>query len=183
MRDIGAKIHSIAAQGKHLALYVSPRFDFLPIEAQRYDEPLLPYGRLILDATEPYLGAIVFDLAAYAQFGAAGTVALERSIRLFSETTLTIIDGPLVDPAYAAVLDDLSFGPDAITITGDLWDTLVPNARMIVTTGRGFRGVERCDLNIGDATFKLAGSALLEAARSLDFRESLGTAAAAFLGR
>ncbi|MBK9122687.1 MAG: hypothetical protein IPM16_06140 [Chloroflexi bacterium] len=183
MRDISDKVHGIAAQKRLLALYISPRFDYLPIEAQRYDEPLLPYGRLILEATGEYLGAVVFDLAAYARFGGTGTVALERSIRLFSESALTVIDGPFADPAFAALLDDLSFGPDAITVVGDSWDTFVPNARLIATANNGFRTVKWFDLHIGSAMFQLAGSPLLDEARSLDFRTSLRIAAAEFLSQ
>lgn len=183
MRDIADKAHRIIAERKSLALYVSPRFDFLPIEAQRYDEPLLPYGRMILEGAGEYLGAIVFDLAAYSRFGGTGTIALERTIRLFSESALTVIDGPFADPAFSALLDDLSFGPDAITVTGDSWGAFVPDARLIPTVSSGFRNVKRGDLQIGGASFQLAGSALLEDARSLDFRTSLRTAVAAILSQ
>lgn len=183
MRDIENKAHNLLTQRKTLALYVSPRFDYLPIEAQRYDEPLLPYGRLIFEATGDLLGGIVFDLAAYAQFGAAGTVALERSIRLFADHVVTIIDGPFADPSFITLLDDLSFSPDAITVTGDAWSAFMPNARLITTPSSGLRHLDRNSLTVAGTMFEVAGPKLLENARSIDFRKSLAAAVSAFLNR
>lgn len=109
----------VSIQNRHhtnLALLIAPRLVRLPLVIQRYDDPFLPFGAAIVNATRDLVCAYVFDLAAYLSLGAAGAVALERTIAYAKGDTLTILHGPFVGGDYAALLDEGSFNADAVTV-------------------------------------------------------------------
>ncbi|MBI5669934.1 MAG: hypothetical protein HZC41_18220 [Chloroflexi bacterium] len=121
----------VSIQEQHhtnLALLLAPRLVKLPLVIQRYDDPFLPYGTAIVNATRDLVCAYVFDLAAYLGLGAAGAIALERTIAYAGGDALTVLHGPFVGSAYAALLDETSFNADAITIA-DAADSSAYDAR------------------------------------------------------
>ena len=98
-----------AARDSDLALMLSPRLAQMPLPMQRYDDPFLPFGKAIIDATRDLVCAYVFDLAAYLALGAAGAVALERTIAYAGtdDATVTILHAPFVGAAYVDAADRL----------------------------------------------------------------------------
>ena len=73
----------------------------MPYPMQRYDDPFLPYGRAVIDATSDIACAYVFDLAAYLSIGASGAIALERTIAYVPSPSLTILHGMFTRAEYA----------------------------------------------------------------------------------
>jgi hypothetical protein len=104
-----------------LAIGLAPRLNQMPAPIARYDEPFYPFGRAILHATSDLCCAVVFDLAAYLAIGAAGIIALERTIPLVPEHVVTILHGPFVSGDYAAAAFDNALNVDSVTLaTGTL---------------------------------------------------------------
>jgi hypothetical protein len=99
-----------------IALFLNPRPLLLPHPIQRYDDPYLPFGKAIINATHDLVCAYVFDLASYLGMGAAGAVALERTVAYAAQEALTILHAPFVGQAYSATADTTGFGVDAITL-------------------------------------------------------------------
>lgn len=111
------KLKSIISDtGSHTAITISPDIDLIPQHILRYDEPFLPLGKAIFDATSQHVCAYVFDLPAYMALGAVGMIALERTIDYVGFQHITILDGQFSDHAYFVVMDENSFGADAITL-------------------------------------------------------------------
>lgn len=108
-------------RGTSRALLLRPRVAQLPLPIQKYDDPFLPFGKAIISATQAHVCAYVFDVAAYLALGAAGAVALERTIAYAraDHDTLTVLHGPFATPDYAEAAGQGGFGVDAVTVTGD----------------------------------------------------------------
>lgn len=116
--DFLAKLERIQQErGSDIALMLNPRPFLLPHPVQRYDDPYLPFAKAVIGATRGIVCAYIFDLAAYLGIGAAGAVALERTIAYAAQDTITILHGPFTGQGYAATADTTGFGVDAITIT------------------------------------------------------------------
>lgn len=97
---------------------LAPRVSELPAPIQKYDDPFLPYSRAVLQATAERAGGYIFDLAAYLALGAAGAVALERSVALVSgEPYLTVLHGPFAAGGFAALAGRDALNMDAATVT------------------------------------------------------------------
>lgn len=106
-----------ASRESNLALFMNPRLENLPLPISRFDDPLLPYGKEIIKATQEYVAAYVFDLASYLALGAAGAVALERTIRFASRDNITFLHAPFASDEFSAMADATAFGVDAITVS------------------------------------------------------------------
>lgn len=103
--------------GASVVLRINPRQSMLPLPIQRFDEPFFPFGKTIIQATHERVAAYLFDFASYLALGAAGVIALERTIAYASALQRpTILDGPFWGPAYSVMLDELSFNLDAVTV-------------------------------------------------------------------
>ena len=99
-----------------LGLLLAPRLTSMPLPMQRYDDPFLPFGKAIIDATVDLVCAYIFDLAAYLSIGAAGAIALERTIAYVAQDTLTILHGPFAGAGYTAISEEGAFPVDAVTL-------------------------------------------------------------------
>jgi hypothetical protein len=97
-------------------LYFLPRITRMPLPIQRFDEPFLPFGKAIIDATRGLVCAYMFDLAAYLALGAAGAIALERTVDYAGNEAITILHGPFATSDFAVLTDESSFGVDAVTL-------------------------------------------------------------------
>ncbi|MDX1995199.1 MAG: hypothetical protein SF029_22645 [bacterium] len=118
MTDFVTRLTEIhGARPKSLALLLAPRLARLPLPIQVYDDPFLPYGKAIIKATRDVVSLYLFDLAAYLAVGAAGAVALERTIHYVRGDSMTVLHGPFALRGYAALLDEQAFGADAATVT------------------------------------------------------------------
>lgn len=103
------------ASGSRAVVWLAPVAPELPLAYLRFDEPALPYGRDLISATAGRVCGWVFDLAAYLAYGAAGIIALERTLALGAGQGITILHGAFALPDYVRLLD----GPltcDAVTI-------------------------------------------------------------------
>ncbi len=102
----------------NLALMLAPRVPLMPMPIAKFDDPFLPFGKAIIDVTHDLVCAYLFDLASYLSIGAAGAVALERTIAYAkSESVLTIMHGLFPTADYIEACGAGGFGIDAATIS------------------------------------------------------------------
>jgi orotidine-5'-phosphate decarboxylase len=76
-----------------LCIGLDPQPDKLPLEAvARWDEPVLPFNKAIIEATADLVCAYKPNLGFYLQWGAAGITALERTIAYIPSHIPVILD-------------------------------------------------------------------------------------------
>lgn len=81
-----------------LCIGLDPQPDKLPMEAVwKWDEPLLPFNKRIIDATADLVCAYKPNLGFYLQWGAAGVIALERTIAYIPDYIPVILDAKIGD--------------------------------------------------------------------------------------
>ncbi len=108
------------ANNSWLCVGLDPTPESLPIDAQRWDEPVLPFNRRIIDATADLVCAYKPNLGFYMQWGAAGVIALERTIAAIPDHIPVILDAKIGDIGHTqaawgrGVFDE--WGVDAITV-------------------------------------------------------------------
>ena len=103
-----------------VCLGLDPQPDRLPVAALKWDEPLLPFNRAIIDATADLVCAYKPNLGFYLQWGAAGVIALERSIAYIPDHIPVILDAKIGDightqAAWGRGLFDV-WNVDAVTV-------------------------------------------------------------------
>src|SRR5438105_164617 len=111
----------LAAQDRShssLAIGLAPSIKRLPLSMQRYDDPLLPFGKAVIDATHDVVCAYVFHLAAYLALGASGAVALERTMAYVPSPVGKILHGPFASAEYVQAVD--AFGADGVTLANSV---------------------------------------------------------------
>lgn len=102
---------------------LNPSLAKLPLPIQRYDDPFLPFGKAVVNATKDLVCGYILDLASYLALGAAGAVSLERTARYISANHIPcIIHGPFSGHSYSLMCDQTAFGVDGLTlkVQGDL---------------------------------------------------------------
>lgn len=92
----------------------------LRVDVTKWDEPVLPFNKAIIEATADLVCAYKPNLGFYLQWGAAGVIALERTIAYIPDDIPVILDCKTGDightqAAWAAGLFD-EWGVDAITV-------------------------------------------------------------------
>jgi hypothetical protein len=100
-----------------VALLLAPRLAMLPHPMARFDDPFLPFGKALIDATQNSVCAYAFDFAAYLAIGAAGAVALERTLAYVPDHVVKILHAPFASIHYAQAASDNAFNVDAVTVT------------------------------------------------------------------
>src|SRR5258706_10668068 len=108
-----------------LALGLIPLLNRLPFEIQRFDDPFLPFGKAVIDATADLVCAYVFHLGAYLALGAAGAVALERTMAYVPPNIVKILHGPFANKDYVRAAFDEAFGAHAVTLAASVSPTTV----------------------------------------------------------
>jgi orotidine-5'-phosphate decarboxylase len=103
-----------------LCVGLDPQHDRLPLPALKWDEPVLPFNRAIIEATADLVCAYKPNLGFYLAWGAAGIIALERTIAFIPDHIPIIIDCKTGDightqASWAAGLFDL-WDVDAVTV-------------------------------------------------------------------
>ena len=106
---------------RNIVLLLSPQVRHLPLPMQRYDDPFLPFGRAVIEATQNLVCGYVFDLASYLALGAAGAIALERTLPFVDRELITILHGPFWGPQYAGAAFESAFTCDAVTLVNDIY--------------------------------------------------------------
>lgn len=115
------KLHTVQEKNNSwLCVGLDPDMSRLRVDALRWDEPILPYNKGIIDATADLVCAYKPNLGFYLQWGAAGVIALERTIAYVPSHIPVILDCKTGDightqAAWAHGLFD-EWGVDAITI-------------------------------------------------------------------
>ena len=112
-----------AAQDRNdswLCIGLDPDPDRLRVDALKWDEPILPFNKAIIDQTADLVCAYKPNLGFYLQWGAAGIIALERTIAYIPDDIPIILDCKTGDightqAAWAKGLFDV-WGVDAITV-------------------------------------------------------------------
>jgi len=121
-----------------LGLLLVPRLALLPLPMQRFDDPFLPFGKAIIDATRDLTCAYIFDLAAYLSIGAAGAIALERTLAYVGSDTVTILHGLFAGAGYAGISEEGAFAADAVTLVdGQYLDAYLKRADRSALIVRG----------------------------------------------
>ncbi|HYO88557.1 MAG TPA: hypothetical protein VER79_07900 [Candidatus Limnocylindrales bacterium] len=112
------KLARAAARSSWL-IELAPRVSELPGPIQKYDDPFLPYSRTVIQATSDLVAGYVFDFAAYMTLGAAGAIALERSVALAAadDACLTVLHGPFARGEFAALAAAGALNVAAATVT------------------------------------------------------------------
>jgi hypothetical protein len=105
------------AKHSDIALLLAPRLPVMPLPMARYDDPFLPFGKAIIDATQDVVCAYMFDMAAYLAIGAAGAVALERTLAYVNADAIKILHMPFASSAYVQAVSENAFDVDAVTVT------------------------------------------------------------------
>lgn len=75
-----------------LCVGLDPDPDRLRVDYLKWDEPILPFNKAIIDATADLVCAYKPNLGFYLQWGAAGVIALERTIAYIPKHIPIIID-------------------------------------------------------------------------------------------
>ena len=112
-----------AAQQKNnswLCIGLDPDPRRLRTEGLKWDEPVFPFNKAIIEATADLVCAYKPNLGFYLQWGAAGVIALERTIAYIPDDIPVILDCKTGDightqAAWAAGLFD-QWGVDAVTV-------------------------------------------------------------------
>jgi len=103
-----------------LCVGLDPDPDRLRVDVLKWDEPILPFNKAIIDATADLVCAFKPNLGFYLQWGAAGVIALERTIAYIPDSIPVILDCKTGDightqAAWAGGLFD-NWDVDAITV-------------------------------------------------------------------
>lgn len=103
-----------------LCIGLDPDPGRLPLPSMQWDEPVLPFNKAIIDATAELVCAYKPNLGFYLQWGAAGVIALERTIAYIPDDIVVILDCKTGDightqAAWGAGLFD-GWGVDAVTV-------------------------------------------------------------------
>lgn len=110
---------AVARHQSDIILLMSPHLPKLPLPIQRYDDPFLPFGKAIINATQDIVCGYMFDLAAYLALGAAGIIALERTLPYVDSAKLRILHGPFAGLDYVAAAFEGNFDLDAVTLVNE----------------------------------------------------------------
>jgi hypothetical protein len=118
----------LVPSSENVAIVLAPKVTTMPLPVRVYDEPFLPFGKSVINATIDLVAAYIFDFASYSALGAAGMIALERTLAYASDA-FTIAHGPFCYNHYSVLTDDTSFGFDAITVlspfVGEKTETMI----------------------------------------------------------
>jgi len=93
----------------------------MPLPFAQIDDPMLPFGQTIIDATRDLVCAYLIDPAHYLAEGAAGMIALERLVNYVPDDLPIVLDckcgdlGSSAEPYARAVFE--AFRGDAVTFS------------------------------------------------------------------
>jgi hypothetical protein len=110
----------IASQQKTqstLAVGIAPILARFPLEISKFDDPFYPFSRAIIDITADLACAYVFHLGMFLAHGAAGAVALERSLAYVPDSAIKILHGPFASPDYVQAAFEDAFNAHAVTLS------------------------------------------------------------------
>ncbi|MER3459388.1 MAG: orotidine-5'-phosphate decarboxylase [Chloroflexota bacterium] len=113
----------LAAQSHNrswLCLGLDPVLAKMPLPLHKEDDPLLPFNKAMIDATADLVCAYKPNLAFYLAEGAAGLIALERTLAYIPDHIPIILDGKFGDIGSTAEMIARGafevWGVDAVTV-------------------------------------------------------------------
>jgi hypothetical protein len=177
--DFLDKVRRLHAESD-LVLLLRPEVMKMPLPIRRYDDPFLPFGKAIIKQTRNVVCGYMFDLAAYLAIGAAGAIALERTLSYIAGEKLAIIHGAFASAAFATISDENAFAADAVT--------LAPGADVGAYIQRADRGaltitsnhivdyrydITANTLTLTDVTLRVIGDDVVYADSSDDFAQAI----------
>ncbi|MCZ7672222.1 MAG: orotidine-5'-phosphate decarboxylase [Chloroflexi bacterium] len=115
------KLHAVQEKNHSwLCVGLDPDPQRLRVDVFKWDEPVLPFNKAIIDATADLVCAYKPNLGFYLQWGAAGIIALERTIAYVPAHIPVILDCKTGDightqAAWARGLFE-EWGVDAVTV-------------------------------------------------------------------
>src|SRR5512135_1383593 len=114
------KLQAIQLQNRSaVGLPLNVRMDKLPLPMARLDDPMFPFARSIIDATQDLVCAYLIDPAYYLSEAAAGMIALERVTRYIPDYIPIIFDAKFGELGISAdryaVAAFEAFHADAVT--------------------------------------------------------------------
>ncbi len=120
MRYLKKLKHAQDQNNSWLCIGLDPDPSRLRVDVLKWDEPILPFNKAIIDATVDLVCAYKPNLGFYLQWGAAGMIALERTIAYIPRHIPVILDCKTGDightqAAWANGLFD-EWGVDAVTV-------------------------------------------------------------------
>ena len=153
------KLKTVQAQNNSwLCIGLDPVLARLRVDFRKWDEPILPYNRAIIDATADLVCAYKPNLGFYLQWGAAGVIALERTIAYIPRHIPIVLDCKTGDightqAAWANGLFD-EWQVDAVTVNPYMGlDTLEPFLEQAEANGKGVVVLARTS-NPGSSDFQ-----------------------------
>lgn len=99
-----------------IILKLNPKIELLPLPIMRFDDPFLPFGKQVIDATHDLVAGYLFDFASYLALGGAGVIALERTIAYVPDTRVRILHCPFTGQGFSPMADVTGFNLSAITV-------------------------------------------------------------------
>jgi hypothetical protein len=179
-----------------LILVLRPEVMLMPLSVRIYDDPFFPFGKAIIQATRDLVVGYQFDFASYLRLGAAGAIALERTLSLITTERLAIIDGNFYDERFMSISDETAFISDAVTIShSQLLKTycsredrsafVYTNDLNDIPTGAGIIHGEKIQINNGDdlITLRLVGDDVIYADSGHEFTQTIRARLLALLRR
>jgi len=169
----------------HVLLRIRPILTQMPAPVKAYDDPFLPFGKLVINATRDVVCGYVFDFPAYLAIGAAGVVALERTIAYVDRALITIIDGQFSGAGYVHMADEGTFNTDALILADDKQLSAYltrpdrsafvtyENAIMDNAHAGGIFSHMMDEMTIGDIRLKIVGDEVVYADGTANFGDSL----------
>lgn len=166
MSDFSSQVSKITTGKPQTILMISPEVMKMPLSVKRYDDPFLPFGRLVIGATRGLVCGYLYDFTKYLALGAAGAIALERTIAYAGSGVLNILHGPFSHPNFMTITDETAFNADGLTTTS-------VDALGITRTDRGVFALQDDQLKCGDYMFNVAGEDVLYADVGDDYANEL----------
>ena len=127
MRYLDKLLAAQEANCSWLCIGLDPQPEFMPVEAVKWDEPVLPFNRRIIEATADLVCAYKPNLGFYLQWGAAGVIALERTIAYIPDHIPVIRDAKIGDIGHTQEPG----GPGQCEISTPLMTSTPKQVRMI----------------------------------------------------
>ncbi len=179
------KFHDkIRLSQSNIILKLNPKFEQLPLPITWFDDPFLPFGKQVIDATQDLVAGYLFDFASYLAMGGAGVIALERTIAYVSKSKVRILHGAFTGKDFSPMADATGFDLSAITVTTlddvNYYTNHVPYMAFLVTgenqamPSRG--GIYRTDtskLLYQDIKLTVTTDAVLYSSKQDDFAEKI----------
>ncbi|MEQ8677937.1 MAG: hypothetical protein RLP44_03430 [Aggregatilineales bacterium] len=173
--------HLVVEQELTTLLFINPTIEKMPLPIRRFDDPFLPFGKAVINATGDLVCGYMFNFVDYLALGAAGAVALERTIAYAGNNHLTILHGAFSHINYIRFLDVTAFNADAITIIPEITKNTSSVSQQVITVDGQLSGIyntetKRIDVGLDHTTnvqINVAGDDVLYAGFGEDFSEVL----------